>query len=114
MHLFAILSYVNQARANHKEAEVKSNEINVISVTQIGKYQLRLCFDDGTVQDIDFGQFLSQSQQPDIRAYLEEARFNAYRLEHGEVVWGDYDPCFPIDDLHSNQIEKHASLQAVA
>jgi DUF971 family protein len=114
VHLFAILSYVNQARANHKEAEVKSNEINVISVTQIGKYQLRLCFDDGTVQDIDFGQFLSQSQQPDIRAYLEEARFNAYRLEHGEVVWGDYDLCFPIDDLHSNQIEKHASLQAVA
>ena len=32
-----------------------SNEINIISVTQIGKYQLRLCFDDGTNQDIDFG-----------------------------------------------------------
>jgi hypothetical protein len=45
---------------------------------------------------------------------LEEARFNAYRLEHGEVVWGDYDLCFPIIDLHSNQLEKHATLQAVA
>jgi len=93
---------------------VKSNVINIISATQIGKYQLRLCFDDGTVQDIDFGHFLSQSQHPDIRAYLEEARFNVYRLEHGELVWGDYDLCFPVIDLHNNQIEKHASLQAVA
>jgi hypothetical protein len=93
---------------------VKSNVINIISATQIGKCQLRLCFDDGTVQDIDFGHFLSQSQHPDIRAYLEEARFNAYRLEHGELVWGDYDLCFPVIDLHNNQIEKHTSLQAVA
>jgi hypothetical protein len=30
------------------------------------------------------------------------------------LVWGDYDLCFPIIDLHNNQIEKHASLQAVA
>jgi hypothetical protein len=49
-----------------------------------------------TVQDIDFGHFLSQLQHPDIRTYLEAACFNAYLLEHGELLWGDYDLCFSI------------------
>lgn len=93
---------------------MNSRVINIVSATQIGKYQLRLSFDDQTTQDIDFGHFLSQSQHPEISAYLNEARFNAYRLEYGELVWGDYDLCFPIIDLYNNQIEKYANLQAVA
>lgn len=91
-----------------------SKVINIVSATPIGKYQLRLLFDDQTTQDIDFGPFLSQSQHPEIRAYLEEPRFNAYRLEHGDLIWGDYDLCFPIFDLYTNQIEKAASMRAVA
>lgn len=93
---------------------MNASEINIRTVTQIGKYQLRLIFDDGTMQNVDFGPFLSQSQHPDIRAYLDETRFNAYRLEHGELVWGDYDLCFPIIDLYTNQIEKLALMRAVA
>ncbi|MDP2786711.1 MAG: DUF2442 domain-containing protein [Pseudomonadota bacterium] len=93
---------------------MSSKVINIVSATQIGKYQLRLCFDDGTTQDVDFGSFLSRSQHPEIRAYLDDARFNAYRLEHGELIWGDYDLCFPIIDLYNNQIEKAASMRAVA
>jgi hypothetical protein len=83
--------------------------INVVSATQIGKYQLHLCFDDQSSQDVDFGPFLSQSQHPYIRAYLDDARFSAYRLEYGELVWGDFDLCFPIIDLYNNQIEKHTN-----
>jgi hypothetical protein len=93
---------------------MKSRVINIVSATQIGKHQLRLMFDDQTTQDIDFAPFLSRSQNPEIRAYLEEARFNAYHLEHGELIWGDYDLCFPIIDLYNNQIDKQADLQAVA
>ena len=71
-------------------------------------------FEDQTTQNIDFFPFLSRSQNPEIRAYLDEARFNAYHLEHGELVWGEYDLCFPIIDLPNNQIEKRTDLQAVA
>lgn len=91
-----------------------SKVINIVSATQIEKYKLCLTFDDGVVQEVDFGTFLGKSQHPDIRAYLDENRFNAFRLEHGELVWGDYDLCFPIMDLYLNQIDKHADLQAVA
>ena len=88
--------------------------INIVSATKIGNYQLRLGFDDRTTQDIDFGPFLGHSTHPEIRDYLDEERFDAFRLEHGELVWGDYDLCFPIIDLYNNQIEKHANLKAVA
>jgi hypothetical protein len=88
--------------------------INIESTTLIGKHQIRLCFDDGTVQDVDFEPFLSQSQHPEIRAYLDESRFGSFRLEHGELIWGDYDLCFPMHDLYMNQIQGGSSLKAAA
>lgn len=88
--------------------------INVVSATQTGEYRLRLRFDDGTEQEVDFAAFLNRAQHPEIRAYLEQTRFSSFRLENGELVWGDYDLCFPMIDLYKNQIVKSASLEAVA
>lgn len=88
--------------------------INIVLAEKVGKYRLRLVFDNGKQQEVDFGPFLTHSLHPDIRAYLEESRFDAYRLEHGELVWGDYDLCFPILDLYLNQIDKHVLLEAAA
>lgn len=88
--------------------------INIVSADLIGKYLLRLTFDDGKTQVVDFGPFLSQSRHPSIRAYLEDDRFSGFRLENGELIWGDFDLCFPMIDLYNNQLERHAGLQAVA
>jgi len=88
--------------------------INILTATLLGKYRIRLCFDDGTVQDVDFGSFLGHSPHPEIRAYLDEARFNTFRIEYGELVWGDYALCFPMIDLYRNQIHKQASIEAAA
>lgn len=88
--------------------------INIIAAEQVGDYALRLSFGDGTVQTMDFKPFLSFSRHPDIRAYLEPARFAAYRIEYGELVWGDYDLCFPIADLYHNTIMQSAALEAAA
>jgi len=90
------------------------NIINVVSATQIGEYKIHLSFDDGTTQDVDFGPFLTCAQHPEIRAYLAQDHFAAFRVEHGELVWGDYDLCFPVIDLYKNQIDKHTLLEAVA
>lgn len=86
--------------------------INIVSATQIGNYRIRLCFDDQTEQEVDFKSFLTHSNHPDIRTYLDPARFGAFRIEYGELVWGDYDLCFPIFDLYRNQIEHSGSLEA--
>ena len=88
--------------------------INIVTAEQVGDFLIRLQFDDGIEQTIDFKPFLTNALHPDIRAWLDPARFAAFRLEYGELVWGDYDLCFPVIDLYRNQIEHHSSLESVA
>lgn len=88
--------------------------INIVVAEQAGDYRIRLTFDDGTAQVVDFKPFLQRSQHPDIRTYLEAERFAGFRVEHGELVWGDYDLCFPVIDLYRNQLDKSAALEAAA
>lgn len=88
--------------------------INIVSAEPAGDLCLRLSFDDGVEQVVDFKPFLSRSVHPDIRAYLDPERFAAFRIEYGELVWGDYDLCFPVIDLYRNQLEKTTTLEAAA
>ena len=88
--------------------------INIVTATQTGDFRIRLNFDDQTVQEIDFRKFITQSLHPDIQAYLDPHRFAAFRLEYGELVWGDYDLCFPVIDLYRNQIDHHSALEHAA
>ncbi|MDD5460314.1 MAG: DUF2442 domain-containing protein [Methylococcales bacterium] len=88
--------------------------INIISATQTGEYRIRLIFDDNTVQEVDFKPFLTRSHHPDIRAYLEPDRFGGFRVEYGELVWGDYELCFPIINLYRNKIEYDQSMTVAA
>lgn len=93
---------------------MNSNVINIVAAELVGDCQIRLSFDDGAVQVVDFKPFLARSQHPDIRAYLDPARFATFRIEYGELVWGDFELCFPVIDLYRNQLDKSASLEAAA
>ncbi len=88
--------------------------VNLVSATQTGIYRLRLVFDDNHVQEIDFQPFLDHSKHPDIRAYLEPARFSGFSLVYGELVWGDYELCFPMMDLYRATIDHSVMLAEVA
>lgn len=88
--------------------------INIAAVEQVDDFCLRLRFDNDTVQVVDFYYFLSQARHPAIRAWLDPVRFATFRLEYGDLVWGDYDLCFPIMDLYLNQIEHHPYLESAA
>lgn len=88
--------------------------INIITAELADDFRIRLKIDDDTEQTVDFKPFLTHALHPDIRSWLEPARFASFRLEYGELVWGDYDLCFPVIDLHRNQIEHHASLESAA
>ena len=88
--------------------------INIMAVEQVGDYVLRLSFDDSIVSTVDFKPFLSQSRHHDIRAYLEPSRFAAFRIEYSELVWDDYDLCFPIADLYQNRLMPASALEKAA
>ena len=89
-------------------------EINILSAAWQGEYRIRLRFDDGSRQTIDFLPFLSRSGHPDIRASLDQQRFRAFRVEYGNLLWGDFDLCFPIMDLYHNRIGHQAEGEAAA
>ncbi|MCX8085617.1 MAG: DUF2442 domain-containing protein [Rhodocyclaceae bacterium] len=88
--------------------------VNIVSAESAGDLCLRLRFDDGTEQVVDFRPFLSRALHPSIRAYLEPARFASFRIEQGDLVWGDWELCFPIADLYHNRLEKTAALDEAA
>ena len=70
----------------------------------LSSYKLRLEFTDGTERVIDLEPFLKASRNPGIRAYLDPEKFSHFRIEYGDLVWDDYDLCFPIADLYEGQI----------
>ncbi len=78
--------------------------INIAASEHVGGYCLRLHFEDTTEQIVDFGPFLHDAQHPDIRAFLDQEKFLAYRLEDGNLIRGDYDLCFPVAGLHANTL----------
>lgn len=84
---------------------MSSTAINIADAQQTGVYCLRLLFDDNSSKDVNFEPFLVHSRHPDIRAFLDPARFSSFRVQYGELVWGDYDLCFPIMDLYHNTLE---------
>ena len=69
-----------------------------------GDYRLRLAFSDGHSVTGDFESFLRHSRNPGVRDYLEAGRFAQFALVDGNLVWGDYEMVFPIDDLYAGDL----------
>ncbi|WP_295427676.1 DUF2442 domain-containing protein [uncultured Thiodictyon sp.] len=88
--------------------------INIIAADLVGDYRIRLGFDDGTEQTVDFRPFLTGSLHPDIRRWLDPAQFSDFRIAYGELVWGDYDLCFPVIDLYRNDLEHRYPMETAA
>lgn len=82
-----------------------------LSIVQVtpgnGDYCLHLSFNDGAEREVDFLPFLSTTRHPALRTFLDPVRFASYRLEYGELLWGDYELCFPIADLYDNRLIHH-------
>lgn len=90
-----------------------NQEINIVEAEYLGGYGIRIKFDDGACQEVDFHPFLKAALHPQIQEFLNLEKFTKFRIEYGELVWGDYDLCFPVADLHDNQITpKHSESLA--
>lgn len=78
--------------------------IDVVQAEHAGAHRLRLVFSDGTERIVDFGPFLDRSRHPAIRSFLEPGKFASFRIEQGDLLWGDYDLCFPVADLFEGRV----------
>ena len=70
----------------------------------LNNYKIYLQFNDGKENILDFKDFITKSQHPDIKKYEDKNLFKKFNLEYGELQWNDYDLAFPIYDLYKGTI----------
>ena len=78
--------------------------ISINKAEYIRGYKIQFLFSDGTEQLIDFFDFLSAAKNPMTKKYLDIQLFKKYSIEYEDIIWNDYDMCFPIWDLHEGTI----------
>jgi len=86
------------------ETLVEGQAVQITAAKIVAPFQIELRFSDGSQRVVDFAAFLNASQHPSIRAFLDPHKFATFSLEGGELVWGDYELCFPIADLYEGRL----------
>ena len=78
--------------------------ISIIRAEYTAEYRIKLTFSDGIEKEIDFGPFLRNAKNPMARKYLDKKLFRNFNIEYGDIIWNDYEMCFPIWDLYEGKI----------
>ena len=78
--------------------------ISINKADYVGGYKIMFVFSDGVERLIDFSYFLNNAKNPMTRKYLDKDLFEKYSIDYGDVIWNDYEMCFPIWDLHEGKI----------
>ena len=78
--------------------------ISIHKAEYIGEYKIKFLFSDGLERLIDFSVFLKSAKKPMTKKYLNEKLFKRYSINYGDIIWNDYEMCFPIWDLHEGKI----------
>lgn len=78
--------------------------ISILKAEYLGEYKIALSFSDDTTKVIDFSDMLNNAKNPMTRKYLNKDLFKTFSIEYGDLIWNDYEMCFPIWDLHEGQI----------
>jgi hypothetical protein len=81
-----------------------SKIISIKKAHYLDNYKIYLQFNDGKESILDFKDFITKSQHPDIKKYEDKNLFKKFNLEYGELQWNDYDLAFPIYDLYKGTI----------
>ena len=84
--------------------------LEIVQIEYISGYCLRLHFNDGKIQLVDFEPFLRCSRNPMTRKYLDLELFKQFTLEYGDLLWHDYNLCFPMADLYEGIIEHNNDI----
>ncbi|OGL47228.1 MAG: hypothetical protein A2161_17510 [Candidatus Schekmanbacteria bacterium RBG_13_48_7] len=78
--------------------------IKIVKAEYLKEYSIKLHFSDKKTQVVNFKLFLENSKNPMTRKYLNIEKFKEFKIVFGDLVWHDYELCFPIMDLYENTI----------
>ncbi len=72
---------------------------------QLANLSVKLKFNDGTVQEVDFEPFLQNHPHPQYSKYTKPSNFKKFYIENGNIVWRkNWDLMFPIEQLYNGNI----------
>ena len=81
------------------------SRLKITAARCTGNLCVELVFNDNTCQTINVGQFIRLHPHPQYNKYLDEAEFEKFTLDDGNIVWvEDWDLVFPVEQLHSGAI----------
>jgi hypothetical protein len=83
---------------------MKSEIIEIKDTKYLGEYKLKIKFNDNSVKTVDFSDFLKKSKNPMTRKFLKKTEFRKYELKYGDLIWGDYELCFPVWNLYRGKL----------
>jgi hypothetical protein len=78
--------------------------ISISKAHHVGEYKIKFLFSEGVESLIDFSNFLKYAKNPMARKYLDKKLFTKYTIDYADIIWNDYEMCFPIWDLHKGKI----------
>ncbi|MFH1005227.1 MAG: DUF2442 domain-containing protein [Bacteroidota bacterium] len=78
--------------------------ITIQKATYKGNYKIDFIFSDGVQKVVDFERFLKNAKNPMTNKYLDKEKFKSFSLDYGDIIWNDYELCFPIWYLHEGRL----------
>jgi len=78
--------------------------LRVKQASYVPRYKVDIEFNDGQRRIVDFAPFLKNAQNPMFTKYRRVKQFKSFHIDHGDLMWGDFEMIFPIEDLHHGEI----------
>lgn len=78
--------------------------LRVKQASYVPRYKVDIEFNDGRRRLVDFEPFLKKAQNPMFTKYRRVKQFKSFHIDHGDLMWGDFEMIFPIEDLHRGEI----------
>jgi hypothetical protein len=70
----------------------------------VPRYKIEVAFNDGTARTVDFEPFLRRATNPLFVKFRSTTNFKQFHVDHGDLMWGDFEMIFPIEDFYRGEI----------
>ncbi|HEY3761413.1 MAG TPA: DUF2442 domain-containing protein [Verrucomicrobiae bacterium] len=80
--------------------------LRVEKARYVPRYKVGIEFNDGARRVVNFEPFLKKAQNPMFTKYRLLKNFKSFHIDHGDLMWGDFEMIFPIMDLYLDTILK--------
>ena len=78
--------------------------ISIDKAIYLKEYKIEFIFSDNSRKIIDFENFLNRAKNPMIVKYRDLDIFKNFSIEYGDIIWNDFELCFPVWDLHEGKL----------